>query len=121
MWVSKIICRTCKIEHLTLQDKDLTTLILHSDVGILACHVNPPCSQSHELVVSYEAETEFALKGTKHTLEIECLKCVNTRRKWKLKLECEPWLVNTVAICFHASHEGHPFHLTYQDLDIQSP
>lgn len=121
-WKCKITCDTCNVIQHELEHDDIFTLIMRSEVAILSCHVQPPCSIDHKLSIHYDTESKGALLGLKKHLHIECLKCIQSKPDIAMfDVDCEPWLVNSAAICFHARHEGHPFHLTYGDFDIKTP
>lgn len=122
MWKSTITCDTCKELKHTLENNDLFTLLLESEVAILTVHVQPPCSKDHELTINYETKTKDKLTNMKKKLHIECLKCIDSNPDIAvMDTECEPWFVNAAAICFHARHEGHPFHLIYEDFEVKTP
>ena len=112
--IGTVVCNTCK-KSTTIKATNTLSLIQALDSGILSYHVTSPCSMNHIL------ETQINLPTMKkHTLEIECIRCRSDPRhqhRSKLTIDTPLMLVNSVAICFHAAHEGHRFHLKYTDIN----
>jgi len=113
----KVSCQTCNIST-DINANDAVNLIQALEVGVLSYHVKVPCSNNHELKI----DIDFPFLE-ENLLEIECLKCKSTPRyksKGILTQYVPLLLVNSAAICFHAVHEGHPFHLVYTNMKTKS-
>lgn len=108
----RIVCHSCNGKTLqTFEAPDPWTLLMMAESAVLGNHVCPPHAASHHLRVVLEGPLDV-LKGLKHPLRIQCFQ-PNCRVERVMRTECEPWFVNSAAIAFHSSHEGHKMQITY--------
>lgn len=113
----KVRCNTCDKET-QITAPDSVSLIQAIEAGVLSYHVQTPCQNCHDLRIDIDLPYM-----QKNQLIIECLRCkqiAKWREKSILKMEVPIMLVNSAAICFHAAHESHPFHLKYIDTKTDS-
>jgi hypothetical protein len=116
----------CECGHVETVDAEtsmeLCAQSLAVGVAMHACKAH----QAHKVQLRLEPETARSLlgEGARKHLHIECLAggCSDRATPTQLDAGLVPAeLIGALALCFHTSHEGHPFRITWGDQSWESP